>query len=115
VRARGGTRRGGIGPGSNSSLSPIRSREGDGPDRRDPPISERKEEGRKSGPRGENGPGRLLGRAQEEKGKEEKERRPWAGLQGKMGEGKRKRKVGWAQLGNKREKEMHPNAFEFKF
>jgi hypothetical protein len=32
-----------------------------------------------------------------------------------MGEEKRERKVGRAQLGNEREKEMHSNAFEFEF
>jgi hypothetical protein len=89
VRARGGAWWGGTGPGSDSSLSPIRSREGDGPDRRDPPISEGQREGRKSRPRGEDGPRRLLGRAQEEKGRRkvawlgcvgEKKRAGWAGL-----------------------------------
>jgi hypothetical protein len=45
-----------------------------------------------------------------------KERPARAGPQGKMEEGKRKRKVGRAQLGNEREKEMHLNLnLKFKF
>jgi hypothetical protein len=54
-------------------------------------------EGEKSRPRGEGGPGRLLGRAE---GKEERRKeRPWAGLCG------REERNGWAgPQGKKKEK-----------
>jgi hypothetical protein len=93
VRARGGAWRDGTAPGSDSSSSPIRSREGDGPDRRDPPVSEGKGEGRKSGPRGVSWAGEAAGpRAEGEEERRRKEGRG-PGRKEKKKERKRKRRV----------------------
>jgi hypothetical protein len=96
MRAQGSARRGGAGPGSDSSLSPIRSRKGDGPDRRDPPVSEggREEERAARGEWAGQAAGPRERRKEEERppGWAVRERKRGSAGLGRKGKGKRKRK-----------------------
>jgi hypothetical protein len=112
VLAQDCTRRGSAGPRSDSGSSPSRSRGRDSPDRRDPPVSKGKGEGGRSGPRGEDGPGRSCWAARRGKRRgEERKAAGWAaqGERQKVGRAnwavrEGEERPGWARLQGKREK-----------
>jgi hypothetical protein len=90
---------------------------GNDPDGQAPPVSLRRGRAEGVGALGWAGGGAgLLGRLGRAEEREERKRVSWAGPQGgKREREKEKERVGRAQIEKEGEKELHSNAFEFKF